>query len=172
MAFSCLGPTHEWCGGVSLQPCACSRWTRAPASIMSCSGITTQRQTPAGPSSLGDAKGTATALKPSGGVSSSAEPQQVRQPLSPPDLLFLQPGKPIHHPPTSIALWCPTSTKKELEGMPLVCKVSFPPTPSSLWSPSVPPRSPWIRSLGPGPLGMQVDLWVMRRVPMATSTGS
>lgn len=91
------------------------------------------------------------------------------EPSKPP----LPPTRKTHPLPTSVTLWCPTSTKQELGGTPLVCKVSFPPTPSSLLSP--PPSTSQepldIPSLSPGPLGMQVDLRVMRRVPMVTSTG-
>lgn len=178
VAFSHLGPTYEVGGGVvSLQPPACSRWMRAPAGTTPCSGTTTPRQTPAGPSSLGGAEGTATASKPSGNASGDAKPQQVRQPLSPPTLLFLQPGvrskqeKPIHDPPTSIALWCPTRTEQGLGGMPLVCKV--PPTLSSLWLPPVPLRSSWTPPpLATSAYGMQVHMWVMRRVPVGTRSGS
>lgn len=147
-------------GGVSLQPPACSRWMRAPASITPCSGITTQRQTPAGPSSLGDAEGTATASKPSGNASSGAKPQQVRQPLSPPTILFLQPGvrskqenpSMIHPPP--LPYGAPPGPKKKLEGCLQFARSHCPLIPSSLCSPPAPPRSSWTSP----PLG-HVYLW-------------
>lgn len=68
--------------GVSLQPPACSRWTRAPAGTTPCAGISTPRRIPADPSSSGGAEGTATALKARGSASGGAKPQQVRQPLA------------------------------------------------------------------------------------------
>lgn len=108
-------------GDVSLQPPACSRWTRVPARITSYSGTTTQNQTPAGPSSSADAEGTATASKPSGDVSGGAKPQQVRQPLSPPTLLFLQPGvrSKQENPPVicqpPLTYGAPSGPKEDLE---------------------------------------------------------
>lgn len=54
-----------------------------------------------------------------------AAPEPSNNPL-PPTRSEVKAGKPIHDPPTSIALWCPTRTEKEVGGMPPVCKVSFP----------------------------------------------
>lgn len=68
--------------GVSLQPPACSRWTRAPAGTTPCTGISTPRRIPADPSSSAGAEGMETASKASGSASGTAKAQQVRQPLA------------------------------------------------------------------------------------------
>lgn len=103
VVFSHLNPTCEWLWGVSLQPPAYSQWTRAPVDTTPCAGTSTQQQKPVDPSSLGDAKGTATALKPKGSVNGCAKSQQVRNPLG--SLILLLGGSRKTHP-GSVRLHC------------------------------------------------------------------
>ena len=100
-----------------------------------------------------------------------AAPEPSNSPL-PPTRSEIKAGKAIHNLPTSIAFWCPTRTENGLGGVPLVCKGLVPlPFPAHFGPLRVPSRSSWPSPGSPSD-GMWVDLWVMKRVHLGTSTGS